>query len=260
MFLTLSVCVFPQLKEFVIKERQAPQFPAVFVNYPDDAAIVVYSSVRDLNFESNIEGIVTVKTETDKYSIIVKTERQIIKVKKNGYIENRISVPKLNARDVRYFTIEEKASGSDELIVSIQVDQPEAVIYCDGKMLGAPGTHPLSIGVHKLRIEKAGFKSIDRDIEVNKSNIVFNFTLERPKPVMLEIRSVPDKAKIYIDNIEEGETNDQLFKMPGKYELKISKPGYIDYTKTVEVTETEKNMIEVKLEKSSVTARIDVSP
>ncbi len=260
MFLTLSVCVYPQLKEFEIKERQAPQFPAVFVNHPDDAAIVVYSSVRDLNFESNIDGIVTVKSETDKYSIIVKTERQIIKVKKSGYIENRISVPKLNARDVRYFSVEEKNLAVAEIPVTIEIDPTDAVIYSDGKLLGASGAHQLSEGVHKLRIEKQGYKSIETDIQVNVKNIFFRYKMEKPRPVVLEVRSVPDKAKIYIDNVEEGETDDQLFKMPGKYEVKLSKTGYLDFTSSVEVKEKGKNIIEAKLEKSSVTLRLDVDP
>ncbi len=252
--------LFPQLKEFEIKEREAPQFPAVFVNYPDDAAVIIYSSIRDLNFESNIEGIVTVRAEADKYSIIVKTERQIIKVKKAGFIENRISVPKLNSKEVRYFSIEEKAGEAKSMVVSIEVDPSDAVVYSDGKLLGAPGTHTLAFGVHRLRIEKKGFKTTETDIEVDNKNIVFRYKLEKTKPVILEVRSEPDKAKIFIDNMEEGETNDQLFKMPGKYEVKITKQGFIDYTASVEVRESGKNAVSAVLEKSSVTLRVNVEP
>ncbi len=261
LFLLLnSFQLYPQLKEFEIKEREAPASPAVFVNYPDNAAIVIYSSIRDLNYESNIEGIVKVKAEQDKYSLIILTERQYIKVKKAGYIENRISVPKLNARDVRYYSVEEKAAGKDELLVSIETDPSDAVVYSDGILLGVSGTYSMPLGVHKLTIEKSGYETLTEDIEVSTKNIVFRYKLKQREAKAVTISSLPTDAEIFLDGASKGRTNRGDFLFPGVYRLKLVKSGYLDYETELEVKNEDNQKYSYTLQKNTGEIAVSAEP
>ncbi len=258
--LFVTVNIHSQLKEFEIKETTAPGSPPVFVNYPDDAALIIYSSIENITFESNIDAIANVRTEAGKYTIVVKTERQFITLKCHGFREGKLSVPKMTARDVKYYTIEAKKTDADKLPVTIMTEPAGAQLYIDGAFSGVAATQMLSPGVHEIKAVKDNYKTTTKTIEVNQTNVFFTIALEKMKVVILEVRSVPDKAKIFIEGIEEGETNDQLFKMPGKYNLKLSKSGYLDYSTTVDVKETGTNVLNAALEKSSVTLRLDISP
>jgi len=47
-------------------------------------------------------------------------------------------------------------------------------------------------------------------------------------------KSYPEKAKIYLDNEYKGKTNKFIKRLiPKKYDIKISKPGYHDWKKTL---------------------------
>ena len=49
---------FAQLIEFDIKREKPPESIPIFTNNPNEAAIIIYSSITNLYFESNMDGIV----------------------------------------------------------------------------------------------------------------------------------------------------------------------------------------------------------
>jgi len=64
-------------------------------------------------------------------------------------------------------------------------------------------------------------------------------------------KSYPEKAKIYLDNEYKGKTNKFIKRLiPKKYDIKISKPGYHDWKKTLEIESrlvtTSKNILLIK--------------
>ncbi len=108
--LILSLPAMAQLKEFEVTPVPAQVSIPIFPNNPDDAAIIFYSLLPDLDFESTTGGIVDIKGNPDegKYIVIVKTEKQIITVKMKGYIESKLRLSRLKAKDVRYYSIESR--------------------------------------------------------------------------------------------------------------------------------------------------------
>ena len=84
--------------------------------------------------------------------------------------------------------------------------------------MGTGQSFELFVGNHTLKLTKNGFKPLTKEIEVSKSNTLFNnLILQEVEPVMITIKSTPSEADIYINNINEGKTNKQLFKFPGEY-------------------------------------------
>ncbi|MEI7812307.1 MAG: FISUMP domain-containing protein [Ignavibacteria bacterium] len=77
---------------------------------------------------------------------------------------------------------------------------------------------------------------------------------------LVEIRSDPNGAIIYLDEIPEGTTNAQLFRSPGKYKLWLTKPGYLDVEKEIEVKEGAANKFVSPLVKNISSLMLNINP
>jgi len=79
---------------------------------------------------------------------------------------------------------------------------------------------------------------------------------------ILQVNSQPLKAKIYVDNIYKGNTPSDLHLLPGIHTLKLSKRGYVDWTRQVELPITmQKTVVDAKLlpiEKSKQKATLKI--
>ena len=56
---------------------------------------------------------------------------------------------------------------------------------------------------------------------------------DRPKSVTIVIESVPAEADVKINGIYHGMAGDRIKLVPGNHEIKVSLPGYLEWTKTV---------------------------
>ena len=145
--------------------------------------------------------------------------------------------------------------------VAIISEPSDAEKIIDGEDKGNGQTFNLAIGKHSLRLHKSGYKSISREIEVTSSNTLFNnLKLEEVEPVKVTIKSNPTEATIFINNVEEGKTNKQLFKFPDEYSLKLVKSKYTTREETITISETGNNVFEYDLEKSTVMLTISTTP
>lgn len=258
--LLLSIQLHAQLKEFEIKEAKTPPNPPVFVNYPDDAAIIIQSSVDNISFDSNTGGIVDVKSETGKYIIVIKTERQFITLKRRDFFEARIQVPKLSPREVRYYTAEARKTEEENIPVNILSTPADAVKYIDGTLAGTTAVHQLSPGVHTLRIVKEGYRTVEQQITVSKELTLFQITMQQIEQLSVRITSVPPGASVFINNVNRGVTPKGLFLFPGEYEVKVQLSGYADASRTVTVAESGDNNFSFELGKNSGTLALTVVP
>ena len=131
----------------------------------------------------------------------------------------------------------------------------------DGESKGTGQTFNLSIGKHNLKLQKPGYKPLIKEINVTKTNTLFNnLKLQEVELVMITIKSNPEETTIFINNVEEGKTNKQLFKFPDEYILKLMKSKYETIEKTIKVTEIGNNIFEYNLVKSTVNFTISVTP
>ena len=71
----------------------------VFRDYPDKAALIIYSSLTSLTFESNMDGIVDQRSDLSRgrYILIIETFTQIIQINAPEFMTSRlrVGVPRL---------------------------------------------------------------------------------------------------------------------------------------------------------------------
>jgi len=254
LFFLATFSLHAQLKEFDIRETPAPPNTPVFVNYPDDAAIIIYSSIPDLDFESNTEGIVNKMTEANKYTLIIKTERQYIKIKCRGYMENRISIPKLEPRSVRYFTVEPKlttAARADENLFDVLFTVNEDSVYSSyGSFAptisrGNSFSYRLPKGNYRFVFKKYGF--LDRikevTVEQNMQDTVTMIAGQSSQitrmivPAIVAIVSEPLGTEVVINGQKVGTTPYQGEIVPGEHQLELRKVFYYADVSTFMVEE-----------------------
>lgn len=145
--------------------------------------------------------------------------------------------------------------------VVIISDPADATKIIDGKDMGTGQSFKLFIGKHTLKLTKNGFKSLTKDIDVSESNTLFNnLELREVEPVMITIKSEPNEADIYINNVNEGKTNKQLFKFPGDYELRLVRDKYDTVEETITVAENGSNTFNYTLQKNTSVLSINTTP
>jgi hypothetical protein len=95
-----------QLREFDITPVQSNRIP-VFRDHPEMAAVIVNSSLTNLQFDSNL-GIVAILGDANQgeYILIVRPVRQIMTVRGQGFQQGRIPITLNQARQVAYFKVE----------------------------------------------------------------------------------------------------------------------------------------------------------
>ncbi len=144
---------------------------------------------------------------------------------------------------------------------SIISDPSDAEKWVDGVNLGTGQGFQLAVGTHELELRKSGHKTVKLTIEVNKSTPFVNVDkMTVQEPVAVTIDSKPDKAKIYLDNADKGETRRSMFLYPGAYRLKLLMPGYLDVDEEIEVVEGTKNEFSYTLTENAAYIVLNVEP
>ena len=261
LFLLFNFLLFGQIKEMVITEVPTPtEFPPIFRSHPDDAAIIIQSTITQLQFDSNTLGITDVHEEEGKITIFLKPETQIITIKNKAYMEGKLPTMYLKSKQVKYFKIDEKGFLIGDIPINIITDPAEVKIYLDGKFLGIKPQQKIPAGVHLLKLEKEGYKTVEKSIEISESNTLFNVSLELIEDIPITISTNPDAALIYVDNIPKGETPKGIFLMPGKYHLKLTKSAYLDKEQEIEITEKGNNIFAFNLTANNGELELKLSP
>ncbi len=255
-----------QLRDLVVNEIENPfNTIPVFIDYPDDAAIIVTSSLTNLRFDSNFE-VVDDKSDAaaGEYRIIVRPFRQTITVQANGYKQLRFTVPVSQAREVRFFTIEPMEEEVD-LIPTVFAISPaqamDASVFIDGQAVDINRAVELTPGSHDLRIEKQGYRTISETIVISDDQTAIRrYEMEQLEPQTITITSTPSDAIIEINNVVRGNTDRQLFEFPGDYFVRISKAGYKSIQQTISVVENESNTFNFVLEEFGGDLNLSITP
>ncbi len=112
----------------------------------------------------------------------------------------------------------------------------------------------------QINVRKAGYKPVKETIHVTENNTFSEYTLREVEPMMVTLKSTPSGATIYIDDVVEGKTNKQLFKFPGEYNLRLIKNKYETIEKTIDVTESGRNIWNFDLAKTTAILTIKTIP
>jgi hypothetical protein len=228
----LGANAFGQLKEFEIKEVKAPAGIPVFIDYPDYAAVYIFSSLGNLSISSNLGLIADKSTPKEgKYLLIVRLDRQILTVKAPGFKEGKISLPKMAQRDRKFYQVEELITEGTLVINSI----PDgAEVLLNGTQYGyTPYTGILTRGDYEMVLKKDMYHDkIEQIIVEPDTTMSYTFRL-KPHFGRLSLTSDPPGAEIFLDDNLLGKTPLNVDKIPsGSHELLARLEFYENVVKT----------------------------
>ncbi len=238
----------------------------VLRDHPDKAAIIIESTLTNLDFDSNMAGIVDQYNEPGRgrYILIIEPFNQNIQVNVPGFITGRFRVGAPRARDVFYYQIEPEERMPDLIPVNFNVTPHDARLFVDDQITETNQTVQLPPGEKQIRLEREGYRVIDEVIVVSMDNVLFNYEMGKIDIVLVQIRTNVQDAAVLIDGSEVGRTDNSggsdFFVYPGTYALTVSQSGYITYNRTLQVNEDKENRITMELNRNLGTLSIQVSP
>jgi uncharacterized protein (TIGR02145 family) len=254
-----------QLREFEITPAMASGTIPVFRDYPNNVAIIIRSSLTNLRFESNL-GITADRSDPSKgeYVLILDPVRQSLTVNAPGYQQGRIQVSLTEARQVAYYKVDPKDVVLSTFPVTIRVTPADANVIINDQSADLSKPVPLEPGTHAVRIEKQGFRTLEREIRVNESSLLFELALTAIEPVPVTIRTQPPGASVLLDGVQVGVTDRTgalgLFRFPGSYELSVQLSGYVGDVRMIVVSEAGPNTVSSTLVRNAGTLLLSVTP
>ena len=261
----LAVGASAQLREFEITPVQNNRIP-VFRDHPELAAVIVNSSLNNLRFDSNLEIVALLGNPNQgEYILLVRPVRQILTVNAPGYQQGRITVSLTEPRQVAYYRIEPKPEVATNIIpTNFLITPSDALVSVDGTRVDISKPVPIEVGTHRIRIEKSGYRTIEKEVRISAEQNFIRETLAAIEPVPLSIRTQQPGATVLIDGVQAGVTDRngvlELFRFPGSYALTVQANGFLASETPIVVRESGPNTVTVNLERNSGTLRLTVTP
>jgi len=274
-FVVLIACLLPvlcngqqvELRRLNISQVSPPSAGIpIFSEHPDKAAIIIESSVNNLTFNSNMDGIVDHRSEPSRgrYVLIIEPYTQIIIVNAPGYIQGRFRVGSPNSRDILYYQIDAEEREPDLISVFFDVTPDDAKLFVDNQQIEINQTVQMPPGPAEIRLEREGYKTFQSTTMISSDNIMFNYELEEVDIVPVHFITEPSGASVIVDNMERGQTDESgilgLFMYPGEYVVSIQSSGYISNSGEIIVSENEENRFEYTLDSNIGELTIHITP
>ncbi len=256
-----------ELRRINIEQVPSPdQGIPVFRDHPDKAALIIYSSLTNLSFDSNMGGIVDQRNEpaSGRYILIIEPYTQIIQINAPGFMTGRFRVAAPQARDVLYYEIEPEERTPDLIPLVFNVEPADARLFVDDQITETNRTVQLPPGPKQIRLEREGFRVLEDVITVSMDNVQFNYQMEEIDIVPVHIQSNVPGASVLIDGTVRGVIDQAgglgLFLYPGTYVLTLSQTGYVTHSENLEISEDGENRITVDLQSNFGTLVLDITP
>lgn len=142
--------------------------------------------------------------------------------------------------------------GAPKASIRVTTDPPDAHCYLDGKeIITAPNEFKgVSRGMHKLRITKVGYESLETQIQVQGTeHQELSFTL-KPLKASLHVDTEPPGAMLYLNDQLLGNTPlDWTTIEAGSHKLRITLAGYEEYENTIYFARGEEKRLHIILVK-----------
>ncbi|MFW5778304.1 MAG: PEGA domain-containing protein [Bacteroidota bacterium] len=233
------------------------------VNNDVCALVKVVTNIEEMKFDSNI-GIVEVEKKDEGYWVYIAPRERRIRLMAPGYLPLDVPMPEAAKSYVVYNMVVASigVNASDMIPVNFIVDDhPDALLEIDGESFVLNQSVRLAKGKHQISISKAGYKTIEEEIEVNESSTLFRYQLEGLIEEVVTIRTSPEGAQVYINNVlKSGTTPIQEFLFPGTYSLRITLSEYKNVESEITVKENQTNEFSYKLDRYAGTLVLNVNP
>jgi formylglycine-generating enzyme required for sulfatase activity len=269
-FILFSLTLCSQTMNEMVVLKQAEFRPDQLINAARKdamgrvcAGLLVYSDLTGLHFDSN-NGVVDVSYQPGRYMVFVSEGERVLYIYKDGFhpleiILSEYGIYGLKSGQVYQLDIPSKEKDQAKTLpVVFNVTPADATIKVGSLQFISGQAQSLPIGENEVVIEKEGYSTMKEIVTVDNNNIQFNFTLQQIEPVLVKVRSNPDGATIFINSINEGKTNKQLYKFTGNYILRLTKDKYDQIEETIAVSEKGNNSFEYNLQKNDETTNLNV--
>ena len=227
------------------------------------AAIKVISDMDGFKYQSN-NGVIKVDDMPGRDMVYLSSDERVLEIYHSGYEMFRMILSEygiqLHPKEVWTVRIKGAPRTGSLLPITLLLQPKDAVITIDGKQYNSGSAIKLSKGSHRLKIEKQGFKTIEKTIDVSENNVFFNYALSEVDLQPVQIKSVPAGAQIFINGQDKGFTDKGVWLYPGSYSLKLMMPGYLEINKTIFVSEGGNNSFSYDLSKNSGSLTLNVKP
>ncbi|MEI8202198.1 MAG: PEGA domain-containing protein [Bacteroidota bacterium] len=210
----------------------------------EDAAIIIYSSIKGLVFTSSMNTLDTFKyyESSDKYILFVQPNQSCyINVKHitKAYFEEKIKIESLQPKEVKYYKIEplqEKLDikAGEFYARSVPTD---ALLSFEGytswdKRL--PNTFKIPSLYYKVSVSKIDYEILDTTIYINpdKPNAIEFHLIPKFSNIQFEIN--PSDAKIFIDDNINSDVQNIIKVDKGLRRISIRYPHYYAFDTTIQ--------------------------
>lgn len=106
-FLIPGISLAQNLKEFDLKEMSEQQIP-IFIDHPNEAAIVIYSAIPGVIFKSSTGGIVSQESEVTKTTLFIRPEKQVITIQAPDFQEMKFSSELISPKSTKFYRLNSK--------------------------------------------------------------------------------------------------------------------------------------------------------
>ncbi len=227
------------------------------------AGIKVISDMDGFSYQAN-NGVVAVDDEPGQDLVYLQPDERVLEIYHSGYQPLKLIFSEqgihIGSRQVWVIKVGGAPKVGDTLPVTFLIQPAKANVIVDGISVSTNKPVDLSIGKHRLKITSEGFRTVEKEIYVDKNHVLFNYTMQEVDLVPVAIKSIPQGAEIYIDGIKKGITDKGLNLFPGKYNLRLLLSGYTNLQKIIEVKENQNNTFNFKLEKNAGLLVLSVVP
>ncbi len=228
------------------------------------AGVVIVSDLSGLTFDS-YNGIVKVdQSKPGESTLYVSPGERVVQVYKTGFKPLKIMLYDSGIRTLESGQVWKlEITGTvklDMIPIVVNTSPAGAAIFIDDVSMGTGTTHKVVPGKHTLRVEMQGYSSVTKQIDVDENHILYNIDLREISQQIVTIKSTPPGATIFVNNMQEGQTDKQLLRYPGIYDLRLMLERYRTVEEKITVTENGGNMFSFNLEKLSATLTVQVEP
>jgi hypothetical protein len=215
LFLIFPLLATAQLKEFEVSEMERPDVAVVQANaqWPDDALLLVYSSLKDLNFRSSLGAIdkVSYNTQSNRYEVFFKPNKQMLFVYASNFVERKIETFNPNPKDVFYYKVEEKQQAvvnTKPGTLKIVTEPSGADVFVNGMRMvdKTPFEGEPNPGSTRIKLQKAKYETIDTTVAVRSGEPTILNLQMKPTTLWVNISSTPSGAEVVLDDISHGIT------------------------------------------------------
>lgn len=208
-------------------DLSAHRFDQTDVNGYKCAIIKVRSNLEGLQFDSNL-GITKMDFRTGEIWLYVSPGERGLKFMSPGYITMDYPIPeRIESSQVYILELIATETQSQTLPVTLRYRPDDARLSIGNNVMEGSGTYSLTPGDHTVRIEKSGYVTLEKTINVHENQVFFEFELDRVRDAGLQIETTPPGAVVYVDEVRLGTTPLALFHKPGRFSIRIVREDYL---------------------------------